>query len=199
MGRRGVFGDWFDPRRFYRRGVPRAVQTPLALLPRLREEIRGLIAAIRPRRALEIGPGEQPLLAGVPQPFYLDVALPFLLPHRGRAVQADARALPWRGGAFDLVLAADVLTHVRPAERERVLAEMARVSPRLLLFNPEPGTPEVPDSAVPSEELVVGLERLGFEVERRRRRSRRRDGAPFPMDILVAVRAGIPRELPPLA
>jgi hypothetical protein len=196
MARGGVFTDWFEPRRFYRRGVPTAVHTALGLLPDMVLGVRGVVKQIRPRRALEIGPGDSPLLEGIPQPYYLDIAHAFCRPLAGRAVEGDVMHLPFREGAFDLVLAADLFTHIPPGDRWAALGEMARIAPRMVLFNPEPGTPEVQGSAVWTESLISALEARGFEIERRRFNARRRDGGPFPMDILQATRMGVEPSLP---
>ena len=47
---------------------------------------------------------------------------------------ADLKALPFRDGEFDLVLATDVLEHVRDASYSQVLEELYRVSARWLLI-----------------------------------------------------------------
>lgn len=198
MAARGIFSDWFRPERFYRRGVPAAVHTAIELLPDMRRATRALLRKIAPRRALEIGPGEWPLLDEVPEPVYLDIASVFCAPLRPRAVQGHALALPFRDAAFDLVLAADLLTHIAPARRADALAEMARVAPRIVLFVPEPGTPEVHGSAVWTESVVGALEALGFTVERYRYHARRRDGGLFPMELLRATRLGVEPALPEL-
>ncbi|MHC4471509.1 MAG: class I SAM-dependent methyltransferase [Planctomycetota bacterium] len=44
------------------------------------------------------------------------------------AVRADARRLPFRNGAFDLVLSLDMLEHLDPDDRPPVVRELARVS-----------------------------------------------------------------------
>jgi SAM-dependent methyltransferase len=47
-----------------------------------------------------------------------------------RPVQADIRELPFRGGAFDLVLSMDVLPHLPRGEEKRAVREFARVLAR---------------------------------------------------------------------
>ncbi len=198
MRARGVFSEWFRPRRFYRRGIPPAVHTALGLLPELAKRLRGEIRRIQPRRLLEIGPGAHPLAGDLPGALFVDIAHAFCRPLAGRAIEADARALPFRDASFDLVVAADLFTHIPGAERWEVLREIARTSPRILIFNPEPGTPEVHGSAVWTESLVGALEALAFTIERTRFTARRSDGGPFPMDLLVATRLGVEPTLPPL-
>lgn len=49
------------------------------------------------------------------------------------AVQAGARALPFRNGTFDLVFTAGVLIHQPPASLERVMTEIVRCARRYVL------------------------------------------------------------------
>jgi hypothetical protein len=101
----------------------------------------------------------------VPRPVYLDVVPGFLCGKKGGRVVGDLRQAPFRRAAFDLVVANDVFTHIAPAERPVALREISRLAPRILIFNPEPGTPEVKSSPVSSAELYEPLERAGFHVE----------------------------------
>jgi SAM-dependent methyltransferase len=48
--------------------------------------------------------------------------------YEGKAVQADVVALPFRSGAFDLVVSLRLLGHLPPAVRAAALDELARVS-----------------------------------------------------------------------
>ena len=64
-------------------------------------------------------------------------------PRRGaaRTVVGDIRAMPFDDGAFDVVLALDVLEHVRPEDRTAALAELARVAARRLVVACPAGAP----------------------------------------------------------
>lgn len=50
-----------------------------------------------------------------------------------RPVVGDIRAMPFEDGAFDVVLALDVLEHVPPEDRAAALEELARVARRRLI------------------------------------------------------------------
>lgn len=50
-----------------------------------------------------------------------------------RRLEADARALPFPDAAFDVTVAIDLLEHISPADRGKVLSELARVSARRLI------------------------------------------------------------------
>jgi SAM-dependent methyltransferase len=45
-----------------------------------------------------------------------------------RLAQADALALPFRAGSFDLTLSLDVMPHFRPGDEQRAVDELARVT-----------------------------------------------------------------------
>ncbi len=69
---------------------------------------------------------------------------------RRAVVRTDVRALPYRRGAFDAVVALDVIEHFEKDDARRVLDEMERVSRGLVVvltptgFVEQPGTPEEP-------------------------------------------------------
>lgn len=48
-------------------------------------------------------------------------------------VHADARRLPFDDGHFDATVALDLIEHIHPADRDAVIAELARVTRRLLV------------------------------------------------------------------
>jgi SAM-dependent methyltransferase len=50
-----------------------------------------------------------------------------------RTVVGDARKLPFADDSFDVVLALDVLEHIRPADRGRALSELVRTARRRLI------------------------------------------------------------------
>lgn len=189
---RGVFTHWFDGRKLYRRGVPKAVRTALELLPSLRERLAAEVAALLPRRVLEVGPGRAPIVRGdvvrseVGWSVVVDIAPVFLSSHSGPAVQGSVLALPFGDRAFDVVVAADVFTHIAPTDRQLAVRELARVARDVVLFNPERGTPEVAGSAVATSMLEATLRGCGRSVVRRDFRTQGTDGSPYPMSIVVS-------------
>lgn len=89
---------------------------------------------------------------------------------RRAVVQSDVRALPYRRGAFDAVVALDVVEHFEKDDALRVLAEMERVSRRLVVvltpagFVEQPGTPEEPWQRHRCGFHPEELESLGYRV-----------------------------------
>ena len=94
------------------------------------------IAARRPRRVLEVGPGPGELSARMTaelgaEVVALDVSERMVELARGRGVDArvgDVQSLPFEDGSFDTVVAAWMLYHV--PDLDRGLAEIARVLAR---------------------------------------------------------------------
>jgi hypothetical protein len=162
-----AFEHWFEPRRLFAEGYPKGVTSALKALPDLAWEIQRIVVGINPRRALEVGPGDRPVIGSVRGAFYLDLVPRFLARLDGRKVIGDAREAPFKPGSFDLVVASDLFTHVPPKERALALAELTALAPRVLIFNPAEGTPEVKASPVATDEIIAALEDEGFEVERR--------------------------------
>ncbi len=186
---------WFDARRLFAGGrYPEAVSSALKVLPELLDEIRRVIGKLAPRRALEVGPGDRPAMPASRTAVYLDLVPEFLAGRRG--VQGDLRRAPFRSDAFDLVVANDVFTHIVPAERPAALAELARLGRRVLIFNPEPGTPGIEGSSVPTDDLVSVLTAAGMVVETRSFVAHAASG-PYTMAILTA-RRGSSSPAPPV-
>jgi SAM-dependent methyltransferase len=84
---------------------------------------------------LDVGCGSHGLACVRPeQPFvgleiaYHGLPTPSMVPF-----MADGGPLPWRDAAFDTVLCLDVLEHVPPRDRPRLIAELARVAARQVL------------------------------------------------------------------
>ena len=101
---------------------------------------------------------------------------------------ADLFQAPFAPGTFDVVIAADVLTHIRPPRRGEALARMFELGRTLLLFNPEPGTGGVADSVSPTKPLVDYLEQTGAAV-RARKFVASTPGGDYVMKLVVARRA----------
>lgn len=72
-----------------------------------------------------------------------------------RLVQGDARRLPFDDGAFDAVLALDVLEHIPPADREQVLDELVRTARRRVIV----GGPAGAAAMEADRRLAAGLRR----------------------------------------
>jgi hypothetical protein len=184
-----TFEHWFDARRLYASGVPPEVTTALSSFAGIRAEVEQAVQATwaaRPGPALEIGPGTQPTLGEGQGPrCFVDLAPGFLAPLAGLRVVAQALTLPFQDRAFSLAVANDVLTHVPPQDREQVLAELCRVAYDVLLFSPEPGTPEVVGSSVSTPAIVAALEEAGRTVTVRRFVARAKDQPDFSMAQVV--------------
>jgi hypothetical protein len=105
---------------------------------------------------------------GLPGVTFLDIAPVFLRPLAGARVVADLFRAPFRPGSFALVVASDVLTHVRPPRRAEALARIAELGGDLLLFNPEPGTGQVSESPSPTRPILDFLATRPYRVETRK-------------------------------
>lgn len=85
-------------------------------------------------------------------------------------VQTDVRELPYRSGAYDAVVALDVIEHFEKPDAMRVVREMERVSRDLVVvmtpagFVEQPGTPEEPWQQHRCGFEAEELEELGFDV-----------------------------------
>lgn len=107
------------------------------LVARFLQRVSGLVEARRPRRILEVGCGEgiviRYLSERMPSVRFAGAEVDREALTRGRVrcptvsfVEADAYALPFRTGAYDLVLCLEVLEHL--SEPGRALQEIRRVS-----------------------------------------------------------------------
>lgn len=86
-------------------------------------------------RVLDVGSGVSGLSAFLPgwRVVGLDLALEEGARPRGPFLRASATALPFARGTWDAVTCIDVLEHVPPAERPRILGELVRVCRHLLV------------------------------------------------------------------
>jgi SAM-dependent methyltransferase len=98
---------------------------------------RSLLRRFEPRSVLDIGAGSCELVESVPPPALrigLDFKLEHLLYERDgspvRRVVGDARRLPFRDGAVDVVTSSHFFHHFSPAENESILGEAVRVARR---------------------------------------------------------------------
>lgn len=136
--------------------------------------VQGLVADAGPR--LEVGPGLRPRLP-IDGTDFLDIsphAVAELGARGGRARCGDAADLPYKGGAFDLVCALDIIEHIE--DPDRIFAELTRVlrpGGTLLLAVPlHPGRWTAFDTVVghahrfSPDELLSTLARHGLVVDR---------------------------------
>jgi SAM-dependent methyltransferase len=90
--------------------------------------------------------------------------------HRSLVCQADVRALPYRSGSFDAVVALDVIEHFEKEDALRLLNEMERVSrDGVIVLTPNGFVPQPPTEDEPWQEHRSGFESdelraLGYEV-----------------------------------
>ena len=90
---------------------------------------------------------------------------------RTRVVQADVRSLPYRDGAYDAVIALDVVEHFTKPDALGVIAELERVAGQLVVivtprgFLPQPGSTEEPWQEHRCGFEVDELEASGYRVE----------------------------------
>jgi hypothetical protein len=158
---------WYRPDLFYRDGFPEGITSAVRAAPQVRDFIREEIGAVPHDLILEIGPGDLAVADGIGTVVYLDVVRTFLARFPGPRVQADLFAAPFEPGTFDVVVAADVLTHVRPARRRAAVEAMATLGRNVVLFNPEAGSESVPGSRVISHLIPIALDEMGFTVTTR--------------------------------
>jgi ubiquinone/menaquinone biosynthesis C-methylase UbiE len=103
---------------------------------------RSLVRRFTPASILDVGTGTSDLLEAVPK-VRLRVGLDFKIDHllylrrdaRIARVVGDARRLPFRDGAVDLVTSAHFFHHFSPEENEVILRESLRVARRGVAVN----------------------------------------------------------------
>ena len=160
--------DWFDPARLFDGGYPEGLTSALRVLPSVRQAVREEIDTFGARTILEIGPGDAPVCDGLPGVTFVDIAPIFLRKLAGARVVADLFHAPFLPETFDLVVASDVLTHVRPSRRQAALARIVELGRHALLFNPEPGTLQVSDSPSPTRPILDFFAKRPYRVESRK-------------------------------
>jgi hypothetical protein len=78
-------------------------------------------------------------------------------PRGSRLVVGDARALPFEDDSFDLTLALDLMEHIAPADRSKVLAELLRVTRKRVIV----GCPAGQAALDSDRRLAARFERRG--------------------------------------
>ena len=125
---------------------------------------------------LDVGGHSSPLKQFFPRQrvFLADIRGPGSLTHLPLAydgyVQGTGTALPFEGGAFDVVTAHDTLEHVPSVDRPGFLSELFRVAGRFVIVN---GPVSLPESEWAEQRLSTFLERTtgtpnGYLLEHRR-------------------------------
>lgn len=129
--------------------------------------IAPLIEELEPGDVLDVGSGSEGIagwlgpgwtVTAVDRSFDYEVALPGPRPGRARTIAGDARELPFADRAFDVVLALDVLEHIPPADRPRVMGELARTARRRLIV----ACPTGSAALAADRRLAAGLEARGM-------------------------------------
>ena len=159
--------DWFEPRRLFDTGYPKGLSSAVRELPSIRKTVRDEIRALEPATLLEIGPGDAPVASGLPGAVFMDVVPRFLQPLQGPRIVGDILAPPFQPGSFDLVVACDLLTHLRPGVRRQALESMATLGRDMIYFCPEPGTWQVKFSPVSHKMVRIFFDEYGYEVTMR--------------------------------
>ena len=71
-----------------------------------------------------------------------------------RFVEADARALPFEDGSFDIAYSNSVIEHLDPGDRERFAGEIRRVAGRYLVQTPNRWFPVEPHVLLPGFQFL---------------------------------------------
>lgn len=149
-----------EPGRVYneaRPGLLTRVAEPLARRARLRRHrrYRELLAPQADDRILDIGCGREGLAAFEPEADVTGVDSEEQPEYRGRRfVRADARALPFEDGAFDIAYSNSLIEHIDPAERPRFAAEVRRVASRYWVQTPNRRFPVEPHVLLPGFQFL---------------------------------------------
>lgn len=173
---------WFNAEKFFEKGFPKGTCSYFPVFARAKNDILNLLVRKKFKSALEIGPGEYPIITQIGRRVFLERATAFL--RKEDFVKGTALQLPFKDNSFDVAAACDVLTHILPEERENMLSEMARVAKNILIFDhetwavePVPGQkkkfackklPRIegapPESIVELKEIKKILKKIGLRI-----------------------------------
>lgn len=179
--------DWFEPRKLYADGFPKNLTSALQVFTALRRRMKEAVASLDAGFTLEVGPGDQPILEPGPDVCYLDVAHRFLTDLSGHRVEGDLLHAPFSDGMFDLVVAADVFSHIEPAQRAQAIGELCRLAPQIVLFNPEPDAKSFLSAPVYSRDLMRGLREHGYDTQAWPIEVKNDQGARYRFGLVIAV------------
>lgn len=158
---------WFNPSKFYSEGYPHSMMSVLYETPEINELLQELLAEYE--SALEIGPGEIPVIEKVTNREYFDISPRILRGKEKYTIGDVTKGLPFSDNLFDVVVLCDILTHIKPEKRRFVLEESMRVGKHVLLFEytdyrfdkPIPRVESQPNSLVDVSWIRKTLEELG--------------------------------------
>lgn len=137
---------------------------------------RALVRLLHPgQRVLDVGCSDGRGSEALTGAYGCDIHLPTLQraeadERRSPVAQTDVRRLPFRSGAFDVVVALDVIEHFEKPDALRVIDEMTRVSrDTVVVMTPSGFVPQPPTETEPWQEHRSGFEAaelqdLGFAV-----------------------------------
>ena len=151
-----------------------------------------LIEELGPTEVLDVGSGSAGVagwlrpawrVTAVDRSFDQAVAPPAPYREGARLVPGDARKLPFEDGAFDVAVALDVLEHIPPADRDRVIAELVRVARRrVIVAGPAGPAAQASDNRLADGLRARGLDPPGWLAEHERH------GLPAPGDVTDRLR-----------
>ncbi len=176
---------WFKPRKLYRKGgefanqpfetfkkltYPKARHALETTEKKIQRNVEERMKKGENPNVLEIGPGPAPFQSPIRtsgQKVYLDVQEQFLK-DKGKAakIKHDVTKghLPFKDKAFGPTIINEVLTHVEPQKRTKVIEEITRVSDEVMITD-RYIEGKKSEKAVNPEKLQKELTSKGFEVE----------------------------------